>query len=171
MTETTSVLRPIAAADHDFVLRLNEKHVDLLAPLDAAGLDDLLEHADLACVVDLGDGPVGFVVTMVSGTAYDSVNYAWFATRYPSFYYLDRVVLAEGSRRTGLGTRVYDEVEARAAGLSPVMCLEVNLEPPNEPSLAFHRGRGYTQVGRQTVPDATDGHTVSMLVKELRGPR
>ena len=47
--------------------------------------------------------------------------------------------------------RVYDEIEARAR-LAPVMCLEVNLDPPNEPSLAFHRRRGYVEVGRTTPP-------------------
>ncbi len=43
------------------------------------------------------------------------------------------------------------------------MCLEVNLDPPNEPSLAFHRRRGYVEVGRQVAT----GHLVSLMVKEL----
>ena len=159
------LLRPITPADRDFVLDLNEAHVELLAPMSADRLDALLGWTDLGCVVDPGTGPVGFVLTMPSGTAYDSDNYRWYAERYPDFYYLDRIVLLPTTRRAGLGTRVYDAVEARAATLATRLCLEVNLDPPNEPSLAFHRGRGYTQVGTQEV----GGHVVSLLVKELSG--
>ena len=39
--------------------------------------------------------------------------------------------------------------------------LEVNLDPPNEASLAFHRARGYSEVG-QLGPT---GHTVSLMVR------
>jgi predicted GNAT superfamily acetyltransferase len=58
---------------------------------------------------------------------------------------------------------VYDEIEARARRVGPVMCLEVNLDPPNQPSLEFHRRRGYAEVGQ----DDSTGHLVSLLVKEL----
>jgi uncharacterized protein len=43
------------------------------------------------------------------------------------------------------------------------MCLEVNVDPPNEPSLEFHRRRGYQEAGRQFAA----GHLVSLLVKVL----
>jgi predicted GNAT superfamily acetyltransferase len=43
------------------------------------------------------------------------------------------------------------------------MCLEVNLDPPNEPSLAFHRRRGFVEVGQDTAT----GHRVSLMTKEL----
>ena len=55
----------------------------------------------------------------------------------------------------------YDELEAGCG--RPVMCLEVNLDPPNEPSLAFHRARGYTEVGRREC----GGRLVLMLAKRL----
>lgn len=158
-----SVLRPITAADHEFVLALNEEHVELLAPMDEDRLGQLLGWTDLASVIQLDGTPAGFVLTMASGSSYDSPNYRWFAARCPSFYYLDRVVLTERTRRTGLGTRAYDEIEARAAELAPALCLEVNLEPPNQPSLAFHAGRGYREVGRAE----SNGHLVSLLVKDL----
>jgi predicted GNAT superfamily acetyltransferase len=44
-----------------------------------------------------------------------------------------------------------------------VMCLEVNLEPPNEPSLAFHRRRGYVEVGQQVWSD----HLLTMMEKRV----
>lgn len=158
-----SRLRPITSADHPAVLAWNEAHVELLSPLDEDRLALLLGWADLASVITDSGRDLGFVLTFAAGTAYDSPNYRWFTGRYADFYYLDRVVVDPSARRTGIGTAVYDEIEDRARQLAPVMCVEVNLEPPNEPSLEFHRHRGYREVGR----DVAFGHVVSLLVKEL----
>jgi len=160
---STSLLRPITSADRERVLAWNQTHVELLSPLDEDRLIALLGWTDLGSVITLDGRDVGFVLTFAAGTAYDSDNYRWFSGRYGAFYYLDRVVVDPAVRRTGIGTRLYDEIEGRARGLAPVMCLEVNLEPPNEPSLAFHRSRGYVQVGQ----DVHGGHLVSLLAKDL----
>ena len=155
-----SVLRPITPDDHARVLDWNESNVSVLAPLDEARLLTLLGWADLGCVICPEGHDVGFVLTFASGTAYDSANYAWFAERGVR---LGRVVVDASVRRTGIASRVYDEIEDRARLVAPVMCLEVNLDPPNDPSLAFHRGRGYREVGQ----DRVTGHLVSLMVKEL----
>ena len=163
-----SALRPITPGDHPQVLAWNHAHVELLAPLDERRLVELLGWADLGSVITHDGQDVGFVLTFASGTAYDSANYRWYtehaaASGWGTFYYLDRVVVDPSVRRAGIGTRVYDEIEDRARQLAPVMCVEVNLEPPNEPSLEFHRHRGYREVGQ----DVAFGHVVSLLVKEL----
>ena len=159
-----SVLRPITPADHDAVLAWNAAHVELLSPLDEDRLDALLDWCDLGCVITTDGRDGGFVFTFAAGSAYDAANFAWFARRYDAFYYLDRIVVDPSLRRTGVASRVYDEIEARAAEMAPVMCLEVNVEPPNEPSLEFHRRRGYAEVGQ----DGATGHLVSLMVKQLR---
>ena len=107
----------------------------------------------------------GFVLTFGPGSDYDSENYRWFAEQYGSgFLYLDRIVVDDRFRRRGLASRVYDRVEARAAA-SGLLALEVNVDPPNEPSLAFHRARGFVEVGTM----GPQGHRVSLMVKELAG--
>lgn len=159
-----TLLRPITPADHDAVLAWNTAHVELLSPLSEERLDALLGWCDLGCVITTDDHDGGFVLTFAAGSAYDSENFRWFARRYDAFYYLDRIVVDPALRRTGVASRVYDEIEARAAEVAPVMCLEVNLEPANEPSLAFHRRRGYLEVGQ----DGATGHLVSLMVKQLR---
>jgi predicted GNAT superfamily acetyltransferase len=159
----TSLLRPITAADHGQVLAWNETNVELLSPLDEARLVTLLGWCDLGSVIHHGGTDVGFVLTFVAGTAYDSENYRWFTGQHDAFYYLDRVVVDRSVRRAGIGSRVYDEVEDRARQVAPVMCLEVNLDPPNEPSLEFHRRRGYQEVGQGVA----NGHVVSLLAKDL----
>jgi uncharacterized protein len=158
-------LRPVTEADHADVLALNEQNVELLAPLDEPRLRRLLAWADSGSVIDVDGAFAGFVLTFASGSAYDGENFAWFAQRYPDFSYLDRVVIHEDFRRRGLGTQVYDELEGGCG--RPLFALEVNLEPPNEPSLAFHRARGYAEVGRRTVPHPFGDHVVTMMTKAL----
>lgn len=159
-----TLLRPITPSDHDTVLTWNAAHVELLSPLDQRRLDALLGWCDLGCLITHEGRDVGFVLTFPAGSAYDSANFRWFSRRYDAFYYLDRIVVDPALRRTGIASRVYDEIEDRARELAPVMCLEVNVEPPNEASLEFHRRRGYAEVGR----DGATGHLVSLMTKQVR---
>jgi predicted GNAT superfamily acetyltransferase len=159
----SALLGPLGPADHDEVLALNRRHQHLTAPMDV----DRLLHLDTVGTVEVfrhAGRFAGFVVTVVSGSAYGGENFGWFAERYDAFTYLDRIVVHEDARRLGLAGRVYDAVEARTARTAPLLALEVNVDPPNEASLAFHAGRGFERVGEREFA----GHTVAMLVKRLR---
>ena len=157
----TGVLRPMVAADRHAVLDLNERHVELLSPLDEARLAALVSVAENASVIDADGAFAGFVITFAAGSAYDGENFGWFTERYDDFCYLDRVVIHEDFRRRGLGSAVYDELESTCG--RPLFALEVNLDPPNVASLAFHRARGYTEVGQRI----SGGHLVSLLTLSL----
>lgn len=161
---TTSVLlRDIADHDVPLVLDLNERNVELLAPLDAARLDQLSTWAHRAQVIEVAGEPAGFVITIPAGTDYDSPNYRWFSALYgSSFHYLDRIVFEDRFRRRGLGSAVYDMIEADAS-TAGCLALEVNAEPPNPASLAFHAARGFAEVGRL----GGAGKAVAMLAKDL----
>lgn len=164
VSKASPKLRPITDEDHPDVLALNEANVHDLAPMDHHRLTELVELTDRADVLEVEGRFAGFVLTFASGTSYDSPNYRWFDERYPDgFYYLDRIVLDGAFRRRGLGGFVYDEMERTAASRHTRLCLEVNAEPPNLASLAFHAQRGYAEVGR-----LSDGaKTVSLMSKEL----
>ena len=159
----TPLLRAVTDADVTDVLALNEANVEMLAPMDVQRLAQLQAWALRFDVIDVEGAFAGFVITMGPGTDYDSENYQWFSARYGSaFHYLDRLVLADPFRRLRLGSAVYEVVEADAAAVGR-LTLEVNAEPPNPASLAFHAGRGYSEVGRLGGP----GKTVAMMAKRL----
>ncbi len=156
-------LRPLRDDDVPFVLALNDRDVDLLAPLDADRLALLRGWADRADVIELDGRAAGFVVTFGPGTGYDSENYTWFTKRFgDGFYYLDRIVVAAHARRRGIGRFAYDTLEEVGRPFGR-MTLEVNVDPPNHGSLAFHEARGYAVLGRRGEP----GHVVALMAKEL----
>jgi predicted GNAT superfamily acetyltransferase len=149
--------------DLDHVLQLNADHVELLSALDRDRLLQLRSWASRADVVVCDGQVAGFVLVFGPGGDYDSPNYRWFTDRYgEAFDYLDRIVIDDRFRRRGLAGAVYDEVEGAATSRGR-LALEVNIDPPNEPSLAFHRRRGYVEVG-QLGPS---GHRVGLMAKDL----
>ena len=133
------------AADLPAVLALNQGALDGVGPLDGDRLEWITSLDGRALLADDNGIVAGFVITIGPGTLYDSINYRWFEERYDDHTYLDRVVIAPDYRRTGLGSRLYDAIESDSSG--PVT-LEVYVVPPNDVSLAFHRNRGYDEVGR-----------------------
>lgn len=157
----TELLRPITPDDHPWVLDLNERNVEVLSPLDQPRLEALLGWAEGAWVIQHEGQRAGFVLTFPPGTDYDSAYYRWFAAEFDDFCYLDRIVIDEPYRRLGLGALTYAALE-EPLGDIPLL-LEVNVDPPNEASLAFHAGRGYVEVSRMGEP----GKRVALM----HGPR
>lgn len=156
-------LRESTRADWPRMLELNLASERELSPLDEQRLEWILSLAHSAVVAERGREIAGFALAIAPGTEYDSGNYRWFAARFERFLYLDRIVVAESQRRHGVGTRLYDAMEAAAVPFERMAC-EVNVLPPNPASLAFHIARGYTEIDRL-------GHgsekVVALLSKEL----
>jgi hypothetical protein len=140
-------LREPTRADWPLLLELNRASVRELSELDERRLEELLSFSHRSLVVERAEGVVAFALAMAPGTAYDSRNYRWFSDRFERFLYLDRVVVAEGQRRRGIATQLYDAMEGTAASFERMVC-DVNVRPPNHASLVFHGARGYREVGR-----------------------
>jgi predicted GNAT superfamily acetyltransferase len=165
--EAPQVLRPMVDGDVPDVLQLNADHVELLSPLDASRLADLRRWATRADVISSDGQTAGFVLVFGPGTDYDSENYRWFSGRYGTqFHYLDRIVIDDRFRRRGLASAVYDAVEETAQARER-LALEVNIDPPNQPSLEFHRRRGYREVTQLGEP----GHRVSLMTRDISDER
>lgn len=159
-------IRDLAPDDEAWVRRLNAENEPEVGPLD----DDrfaLFSTVAPQFRVVVADGRIGgLFVGLGEGLDYASPNYQWFAARHERFAYVDRIALAPALRGRGVADAVYDEFEGWArAGGRPVVCAEVNTEPPNPRSLAFHRRRGFAVVD-ETAPYGGD-ERVAMVEKRL----
>jgi uncharacterized protein len=159
------LLRAMTDADTYAVLSLNASNVDATSPLDLDRLAKIRSMAARADVVEVDGWIAAFAIVLPPDADYDSANFAWFRERYGhDFLYLDRVVVSSANRRTGIAGRIYDAAEADATTRGRLAC-EVNAEPPNDASLAFHANRGFVEAGRLTHES---GKVTAMFVKELR---
>jgi predicted GNAT superfamily acetyltransferase len=146
------MIRDAVESDFPFLLALNAESEQFLSPLDLSGLHRLNTMAALHRVVATPDAVVAFLLALREGADYGSVNYRWFAERYPRFLYVDRVVVAAAQQGNRLGARLYDDLFAFAAtsGIASVTC-EFDIDPPNPASRRFHARYGFREVGRQWV--------------------
>ena len=142
-----------ASADHfAAILALNEEFVHVLAPLSRERLELLDSLASYHRVAIEQNEVAGFVLAFGSDARHDSANFGWFASRYGSFLYVDRVVVAARRQGVSVGSLLYHDLFAFALneGYEQVTC-EIDADPPNPRSERFHARFGFSEVGRQQV--------------------
>lgn len=158
-------MRNVREEDLDAVLILNEASTPAVNSIPIEKLGWFRREAAYfrVCVKDSDIG--AFLIGLRPGTGYDSPNYLWFCRQYDDFGYVDRVAVAAHARRHGLATALYDDFRASLPGTVKVMTCEVNIKPPNETSMLFHKRMGFRQVGSR----ATRGGNkeVALLEKQL----
>ncbi len=154
-------LRELTTEDIDWALPLNQAHVTELSSLTAPRFGQLRTRAFMASAL----GRAAFLLTFDQDADYDSVNFHWFKARYPRFVYVDRIVVDDCARGQGAARTLYEALfaVARAAGHTLIVC-EVNRQPPNPASDAFHARLGFSEVGEAAIGAEK---TVRYLLKKL----
>jgi len=140
---------PITVDVQAAVLALNNAHAVELSWLEGDRLDALLGKSFYARRFG---HLAAFLIAFDESADYDSPNYLWFRQRYPRFVYVDRIVVDRAARQQGLARLLYEDLFRRAvaAGHEIVGC-EVNSDPPNPASDAFHAAFGFSEVGRASI--------------------
>ena len=156
-------IRSIEDADTSAVIGINAASVWATSPMDEAALDLARRQSAQLLVAEVEGQVAGFAIAYAPGAGYASINYQWHAEQFDDFLYLDRIVISLDFRRRGLASALYDAMESHAKSHGRMVC-EVNSEPPNVESLAFHAARGYREIGHLTQ---ADGHQTVMLEKSL----
>lgn len=140
-------IRDVVADDAEALLTLNNQAVPAVNSHDAESFSELLAMANRSWVVDDGGRIGGMLVAFTPGAKYESLNYRRLSRRYDDFAYVDRIVIAPTHRRLGLAGQLYDRLADHAADLGHrrLLC-EVNVEPPNPQSIAFHEASGWQAI-------------------------
>jgi predicted GNAT superfamily acetyltransferase len=148
------------------LLELNNAHARELSWLQPEQLEHLVEQSFLTRRIGNVDA---FLLALDQDANYSSPNFQWFRTRYSRFVYVDRIVVASSARGRGCARRLYRDLFEHAirAGHAQVFG-EVNIDPPNPTSDAFHAASGFVEVGRATVHGGS--RTVRYLSHRLAGP-
>jgi hypothetical protein len=108
---------------------------------------------------------VAFLIAFAPDADYDGVHFAWFRERFEDFVYVDRIVVAHEARGRGIARALYADLFQRAQSEGhPLICCEVNLDPPNPASDAFHAALGFQEIGRASM---TNGKVVRYFRKAL----
>ncbi len=156
-------IEPIGAGDLEIVLALNNQFAVETSFLDRAKLAAMVDEAFLA--TRIGDVDA-FLIVFDERASYDSPNFEWFRARYPEFVYVDRIITGPEARGKGYARALYEDLFAKAAarGHERVVC-EVNLDPPNPVSDAFHATLGFAEVGSQKLQGSSK--TVRYLSKNI----
>ena len=129
------------------VLELNNEHA---AEVNALTSDSLARLVAVAARARVIEGGLGFLIALDETTPGQGPNHSWFLTQQKAFLYIDRVVIAAEARSRGLARALYDDLATVAAGRP--LCCEVNVEPPNPASLAFHEALGFMSCGEALDP-------------------
>jgi hypothetical protein len=150
-------------AARDELLRVNNASARETSLLARDKFDRMIAAARVATFVAPA---AAFLLAFAPEDDYDGVHFHWFRDRLPGFLYVDRIVVAELHRGSGLGRLLYHDLFKRAgvSGCSAIVC-EVNLAPPNPASDRFHAALGFAEIGRATTSDGAK--TVRYLMKRL----
>ena len=158
-----TLIHSIGPAGRAAILALNNAHALETSLLDDTKLDSMLNEAFLAtCIGDVD----AFLIVFDHQARYDSPNFVWFQSRFPSFVYVDRIITGPNARGRGYARSLYEDLFEKAAhaGHRRVVC-EVNFDPPNPGSDAFHAALEFAEVGKQVLPGS--GKTVRYLSKNI----
>ena len=149
-------------SDTAALLALNNAAVPAVNALDETEWQTLVSAGKLY----VAPGDSGLLLTLPSGIDYASLNYRWFSERYSNFVYVDRIVVAPHARGQGVARQLYAEAisDSRANGRTAFLA-EVNTDPPNPASLAFHDAMGFRRLEERH--NEASGKTVMMFAFDL----
>ncbi len=162
----TVTVRDAEARDEDFILALNAACTPAVGDMSAQDYRDIAGWAHRIVIAEADGVPVGFMILIRPGSAYPSDNYGWFEEQFPHQLYVDRIAVGRSARGLGVGRVLYDEALRMAADLGEErVTAEVNEDPPNPESMAFHFKLGFRHLLSRTSPRL--GKVVAMLERPL----
>jgi len=147
-------------ADLVALVALNNAHAAEIGTITLAAFEKLLAAAPLKKAIGPIGDPDAFLICFDERTPPQGPNHSWFLERNEEFLYVDRICVHGRARRRGLARSLYSAVFAERK----LVCCEVNIDPPNPISDAFHASLGFAEVGSAFLPDR--GKSVRYLERQ-----
>jgi predicted GNAT superfamily acetyltransferase len=174
---TNLIIKPLHSATEP-LLALNNAHAVQLSMLTLTELEQLIRASFHSAAINEADA---LLIAFDQSSHYDNENLRWFHAyfekKYPAesnepskndrkFVYVDRVVTSPAARGRGYARALYRDLfqRAKTAGHTRIVC-EVNLDPPNPISDAFHATLGFSEIGRAIIRNGAK--TVRYLLRPL----
>jgi len=158
-------VRDAVEGDEDFILALNAACTPAVADMSRQDYRDIAGWAHRVLVAELDSKSCGFLILIRPGSAYPSDNYAWFEAKFDHHLYVDRIAVSDWARGEGVGRALYDEALRMAKALGEQrITAEVNEQPPNPESMAFHTRLGFRFLHSRP---SRHGKVVAMLERPL----
>jgi uncharacterized protein len=160
--------RAMRPQDADEILAINLAGRPGVAALDQRELSRLMSLSHEHLVATRDDDVTGYLLGFHRDAPYEGEEFLALRQIFSEPYlYIDQVAVHPGFRNTGSGRCLYEAIasvaQRRRIGL---LCCEVNLDPPNEPSMLFHGKLGFSPVSRLCTRDARQ---VQLLARRLPG--
>lgn len=161
-------IQPLTDAHRAALLRLNANHYPAVHTLDEATLDELLtcRAGYHRVAVDRTSTVYGYLLSFSRESNYDDSEISELRRRLTEpFVYICQIVVASEYRKRGIARAFYAAVAdtARDHGIR-WLCCDVNINPPNPDSFAFHQRLGFREIGQGT---ASNGFAIAYLALPL----
>jgi predicted GNAT superfamily acetyltransferase len=158
-------IRDAATGDEEFILALNAACTPAVADMSRQDYRDIAGWAHRVLIAEIDGRPGGFLILIRPGSAYPSDNYAWFEDRFDRHLYVDRIAVSESARGAGVGRALYEAAIEIAKQLGERrITAEVNEDPPNPESMAFHTRLGFRFLHSRP---SRHGKVVAMLERQV----
>ena len=158
------IKQPISKELLEDIYRLNQENTPEVGSLPSAqSLQELIKISSNTFYFSKNDELIGFIICFRENSVYGSENYRFFNKNKKKFIYIDRVVVKDGYRRMGFGTKFYKYLDKVASEQLLPICCEVNSIPRNEISMNFHINNGFKEVGKRDFQD----HSVKYFEKNI----
>lgn len=158
------IKQPISKELLEDIYRLNQENTPEVGSLPSAqSLQELIKISSNTFYFSKNDELIGFIICFRENSVYGSENYKFFNKNKKKFIYIDRVVVKDGYRRMGFGTKFYKYLDKVASEQLLPICCEVNSIPRNEISMNFHINNGFKEVGKRDFQD----HSVKYFEKNI----
>ncbi len=149
------LLRKATTLDLEFVLSLNQESLEAVSFSNLEQMYYFLESSSYFKIMIIENKPVGFLIGLMPGLAYESENYRWISKKYNSYVYVDRIIIHRRYRSMGLGFDFYNDLVKSFQGRVDNILCEVNIKPYNAQSLKFHKKYGFKTIGEKDTENGT----------------